>query len=172
MELFVNIVIDGKPLNIFVKSSILDLWDWRSEYDSGISKVTCNLKVKFTFYAKVQGKVNTYAKMKKSKHCKKDNDILQEHMKIVWLKRWDNCYEMFQKIAVLKFLGKHAWWRPLLPRCAAYSLERYWRPIPSQTFSCELFEISDNSNLTRWTTVISHLLSYHVHCTPIPHQYK
>ena len=76
-----NIVIDGKPLTIFAKGSILDLWGWRSEYDSGISKVKCNLKVKFTFYAKVQGKVNTYAKMKKSKHCKKDDGVLQDHMK-------------------------------------------------------------------------------------------
>ena len=76
-----NIVIDGKPLTIFARISILDLWDWRSEYDSGISKVTRNLKIKFTFYAKVQGKVNTYTKMKKSKHCKKDDGVLQEHVK-------------------------------------------------------------------------------------------
>ena len=55
-----NTVIDGKPL------TILDLWDWRSEYDSGVSEVKCNLKVKFTFYGKEQGKVNTYAKVKKS----------------------------------------------------------------------------------------------------------
>ena len=47
------------------------MFDWDYEYASGISKVKCNLKVKFTFYAKVQGKVNTYAKMKKSKYCKK-----------------------------------------------------------------------------------------------------
>ena len=69
---FVNTVIDGKSLTIFGKSSILDLWDWGSEHASGISKVKCNLKVKFTFYAKVQGKVHTYGKMKKSKYCKKD----------------------------------------------------------------------------------------------------
>ena len=75
-----NIVIDGKLLIIFTESFILDLLDWGSEHASGISKVKCNLKVKFTFYAKVQGKVNTYAKMKKNKHCKKDDGVLQEHM--------------------------------------------------------------------------------------------
>ena len=77
MELFVNIFIDGKLLTIFAKSSILDLWDWRFEYDSGMSIVKCNLKLKFPFNAKVRGKVNTYTKMKKSKHCKKDNSVLQ-----------------------------------------------------------------------------------------------
>ena len=71
MKLFVNTVIDGNLLTIFAESSILDLLDWGSEHASGISKVKCNLKVKFTFYAKVQGKVNIYAKMKKSKYCKK-----------------------------------------------------------------------------------------------------
>ena len=39
MEHFVNIVIDEKPLNIFTKSFILDIFDWGSEYASGISKV-------------------------------------------------------------------------------------------------------------------------------------
>ena len=57
MKLFVNIVIEGKSLTIFVKISILDLRDWGSELASGMSKVKCNLKVKFTFYVKVQGKV-------------------------------------------------------------------------------------------------------------------
>ena len=71
MKFFVNIVIDGKLLTIFADSSILDLLDWGFEHASRISKVECNLKVKFTFYAKVQRKVNTYAKMKKSKYCKK-----------------------------------------------------------------------------------------------------
>ena len=146
MELFVNVVSDGMPLTIFSESSILDLWDWRSEYDSGISKVTCNLKVKFTFYAKVQGKVNTYAIMKKWNTARKITVSCKSMWKMVWLKSWDNCYEMFQKIAVLKFLGKHALWRPLLPGCAACSLERYWRLTPSQIFSCK---ISDNSNATR-----------------------
>ena len=63
-----NIVIDGKLLPIFAESSILD---WGSEHASGISKVKCNPKVKFTFYAKVQGKVSTNTKMKESKYCKK-----------------------------------------------------------------------------------------------------
>ena len=71
MKRFVNIVIDGKLLTIFAEGSILDLLDWGSEHASGISKVKCNLKVKFIFYAKVQGKVNTYAKIKKSKYCQK-----------------------------------------------------------------------------------------------------
>ena len=94
-------------------------WDWRSEYDSRTFKVTCNLKVKFTFYTKVQGKVNTYAKMNKGNTARKTTLSCKNIWKIVWLKSWGDCYEMFQKIAVLKFLGKHAWWRPLLPRCAA-----------------------------------------------------
>ena len=41
-----------------------------------------------------------------------------------------------------------------------------------QIFSCKLFEIGDNSNPTRWTYVISCMLSYHAHCEPIPHQYQ
>ena len=55
--------------------------------------------------------------------------VLQKHVKIVWLNDRNNCSEIFHKIArkvtVLKFPGKHAWWKPLLPRCAAWSLERY-----------------------------------------------
>ena len=54
-----HLIIDGKSLTIFAESSILDLLDWGSEHASGISKVKCNLKVKFTFYAKVGGKINT-----------------------------------------------------------------------------------------------------------------
>ena len=92
--------------------------------------------------------------------------------KMVRLNNWNNCSEMFRKIAIPKFLGEHAWRRLFLPRCAAWSLEHYWRPTSSQIFSCELFEISDNSSLAGWTTVISCLLSHHVHCVPIPHQYK
>ena len=132
----------------------------------------CNLKVKFTFYAKVQGKVNTYAKRKKASTAKKTSVSWKSMWKMVWLNSWDKCPEMFQKIAVPKFLGKHTLWRPLLPRCAAYSLERSWRPTPSHIFSCELFGISDNSNPTLWKTVISCLLSYRVLCAPVPHQYK
>ena len=66
-----NIAIGGKLLTIFAENSTLDLLDWDSEHASGLSKVECNLKVKFTLYPKVQQKVNTYAKMKKSKYCKK-----------------------------------------------------------------------------------------------------
>ena len=69
MKLFVNIVIGGKSLTIFAESSILELLDWGS--NTPLEYLKCNLKVIFTFYAKVQGKVNTYAKMKKSKYCKK-----------------------------------------------------------------------------------------------------
>ena len=79
MKLFVNIVIGGKSLTIFAESSILELLDWGS--NTPLEYLKCNLKVKFTFYAKVQGKVNTYAKMKKSKHCKKDDGVLQEHVR-------------------------------------------------------------------------------------------
>ena len=71
MKLFVNTFIDGKLLTTFAESSILDLLDWGSEHACGISKVECNLKIKSTFYAKVQRKVNTYAKMKKNKYCEK-----------------------------------------------------------------------------------------------------
>ena len=53
MNFFVNIVISRKFFTIFAESSVLDLLDWGSEHTSGISKVECNLKVKFTFYAKV-----------------------------------------------------------------------------------------------------------------------
>ena len=33
----------------------------------------------------------------------------------------------------------------------------------------EFFEITDNSNPTRWATVIRSLLSHHAHCVPLPH---
>ena len=101
------------------------------------------------FYAKVQGKVNTNAKIKKSKSM----------WKMVWLNSWNNCSEMFWKIAVLNFLEKHAWWRPLLPRCAACSLELYWRPTPPQVCSWELFKIGDNSNSTHWTNITHQYLT-------------
>ena len=86
---------------------------------------------------------------------------------MVWLNKWNSCSEIFRKIAVVEFLGRHTWWRSLLPRCAGCTLECYWRPTPSQIFSCILFEISDNSSPTRWRTVFSCLLNYHVHCVPI-----
>ena len=40
MKLFVNMVNDYKPLNIFAKSSMLDVWQG-SEYASGIHLVSC-----------------------------------------------------------------------------------------------------------------------------------
>ena len=36
---------------------------------------------------------------------------------LIWLNGWNSCSEMDQKLAALNFLGKHAWWRPLLSRC-------------------------------------------------------
>ena len=96
-----------------------------AEYASGISKVKCNVKVKFTFYANVQRKVNTHAKMEKSKYCRKCPVSCKSVSKNVWLNSWNNCSQMLREISVLKFLGKHACCRPLLPRCAAWGLERY-----------------------------------------------
>ena len=120
---------------------------------SGISKIEYILKVKFTFYAKAQGKVSTYARMMKSKYCKKDVASCKSMCEMIWLNRWNKCSEMFRKIANFKFEGG-----------AAGSLERHWKPTPSQILSCRSIEISDNSNPTRCTTGVSYLLSYHVHC--------
>ena len=132
-------------LSIFTKSSILDLW-LGSEYVSGMSNNKCNLKVKDTFSTKEQGKVNTKAKVK-SKYYKERVESCKNIQKLIWLNSWNSCAEMFRKIATLKFLGKHAWCRPFLFRCTAYSLERYWRQTTSQIFSCEFFEITHNSTL-------------------------
>ena len=63
MKFLVNIIIEGKLLTISAESSILDLLDWGSEHASGISKVKCNLKINFSFYARKE--------MKESKYCKK-----------------------------------------------------------------------------------------------------
>ena len=72
----------------------------------------------------MQGKVNTYAKMK-SKYCKKGVVSCKSMQKLVWLNSLNSYSEMFRKKAVLKFLGKHAWRRPLLSKFTACSLERY-----------------------------------------------
>ena len=64
------------------------------EYASGISKVKCDLKVKFTLYAKVQGKVNTYIKMK-SKYCDKSGMSYKGMRKLFWLNSSVSCPEMF-----------------------------------------------------------------------------
>ena len=40
-------------------------------------------------YLKVQGKVNTYAKMKKSKYCKKGVKSHKSMWKMVWLNNWN-----------------------------------------------------------------------------------
>ena len=116
-------------------------------------------------------KLNTSAKMKNSKYCKKGVVSCKNMWKMVWLNNRNNPFEMFRKIASFEFLEKDAWRRPLVPRCAACSLGSYWRPTLSQV-SRELSEIGDNADTTRWATVISCLLSYRVHCALIPHQYK
>ena len=70
MELFVNVVIDGKSLKLFLlkgRGFWIHLWNVRVKY---------NLKVKFAFYAKVQGKVNIYAKMKKKKILQERRGVL------------------------------------------------------------------------------------------------
>ena len=64
---------------------------------------------------------------------------------------------MFRKIIVLTFPRKYALWRPLLPKCAACNLERFWRPTLLQIFSCKLFDISDDSNPTHWTLMRQYL---------------
>ena len=80
-----NIAIDGKPLTTFAKSSILDVYRGY-EYASGISKVKCNLKVRFTLYAKVQINVNTNAKM--------NSGALQIHAEDGLKNSSNNCSEM------------------------------------------------------------------------------
>ena len=94
-------------------------------------KVKRNPKVWFTFNAMVKGKANTYVKMKKSKYCKNGVVPCKSMWKMVWINNWNNCSVMFRKIGVLEFLGRHAWWRSLLLRCAACSLKSYLRPSPS-----------------------------------------
>ena len=77
MELFVNMVIDEKPLTIFTKRSI---FDWGSECASGISKVKCNPKVKFTCNAMVKGKVKVN-KSKQKQILQERGGVMQKHVK-------------------------------------------------------------------------------------------
>ena len=86
--------------------------------------------LKVNFQAKAQGKVNTYAKMKRNKYCKKGLMSCKTMWKMVWLNSWHNCSDMFRKVIFLKFQGKHEWWRPLLPRrqqpqLAAWNTTKY-----------------------------------------------
>ena len=57
-----------KPLTIFTKSFILDLW-LASQYSYGIPKVKCILKVQVTLYTKMKVKISTCTKMKRN-YCK------------------------------------------------------------------------------------------------------
>ena len=117
-----------------VKSSTLHLW-LGSEFVSRISKVKRNCE------------------------CKSEKQTLEERLGVsksmqilICLILCNGFSKMFQKVLVLKFLGKHVWWRPLLSRCiTAYSLKPYWRLTPSQIFTL-------NSNSTFVITMISCLL--------------
>ena len=93
------------------------------------------------------------------KYCKKGLVTCKSMQKLVWLNSWNSCSEMFRKTAALKFLGKHAWWRPLLSMCTTC----IWNVTEDRfhhIFYSETFEITCNPNPTRGTTVIRHLLSY------------
>ena len=104
----------------------------------------------------------------KSKYCKKGENM----RKFVWPNSQNSYSEIFRKKAILKLLGKHAWQIPLLSSFTAYSLELYWRKTSSNIFSWDLLEITHNFYPTSGATTISCLLSYHVYCAVIPHQYK
>ena len=145
MELFVNIDVAWKPLTISAKSSISNNW-LGSKYTSGISKVTLH---KCT---------------RNGKHLHKN----QKHAKIGLVKQLEQLFWNVPKKAVLRFLGKHAWRRPLLSRCTASCLERYYRKTSSNRLSCDLFEITRNFYSTHGTTAISCPLSYHFYCVLIP----
>ena len=76
-------------------------------YASGISKVDCYLKVKVTLYTMMQTPTQKW---------KPNTEIADS---------WNPSSEMFQKIGIQKFWGKHACWRPLLSRCTACNLQVY-----------------------------------------------
>ena len=54
----------------------------------------------------MQGKVNTYAKVKR-KYYNKGLVSCKSMRKLIWLSSWNTWNEMLRKIAVLRFLGKH-----------------------------------------------------------------
>ena len=92
-------------------------------------------------YTNVQGKVNTYPKMKSKYlewkalyHVKTCKYWSAEIVRAAILK----CSE---KKAVLKS-ARETWWRPILPRCTACSLERYWSQAPSLTVFYNFFEMT------------------------------
>ena len=149
MELFVNTDVAWKPFTISTKSSISNNW-------LGFNLNT-PLEYQKLLYTNAQRTINTYSKIKSKR-------------KLVWSNR--TAILKCSKKAVLRFLGKHAWRRPLLSRCTASILERYYRETLSNIMSCDLFEITRNFYSTRGTTTISCPLSYHVYCVVIPRQYK
>ena len=107
-------------------------------------------------YINVQGTVNTYAKIKSMQ-------------KLVWWNSINSFSEIrFLGKAVLRFLGKHTWRRPLLSRCTPRNLERYYRKTLSNTCSCDVYEITHNLYSSGGMTAIS----YHIYRVVIPRQYK
>ena len=107
-------------------------------------------------YINVQGTVNTYAKIKSMQ-------------KLVWWNSINSFSEIrFLGKAVLRFLGKHTWRRPLLSRCTPRSLERYYRKTLSNICSCDVYEITHNLYSSGGMTAIS----YHIYRVVIPRQYK
>ena len=96
---FLQIVIDWKPLTVFAKGFILDLW-LGPDYTSRISKNKYNLKVKVTLSTKAHGQVKTYTKLK-SKYCEKGTVPCKSIRKLVWLNTWNSWTEMLWKIAVI-----------------------------------------------------------------------
>ena len=87
-------------------------------------------------YAMVQGKVNTYWKVKR-KYCKKGVVSCKTMRKLFWLNIWNSSSEMLRNIVILKFL------------------ERYWRQTPSKVFSREYSEITQNFYPSCGTNVIN-----------------
>ena len=152
---FLQTVIDWKPLTVFAEGFILDLW-LGPDYTSGISKIKCNSKVKVTLSTKAQKKVKNYSKVK-SNYCKKGTVFCKSIRKLVWLNTWNSWTEMFWKIVVLQLFWKQKWWRQILSRCI---------------LSSEFFEVTHNSYFSLGKNVLSCLLSYHVHCVGVPHQYQ
>ena len=165
MELFANIVIEN-----FWKNSILDLW-LVTKYASGISKVECYLKVKVTLYTKVQGKVNTNAKVK-IKYLKKVVVSCKSMRRVIWWNSWKSSSEMFQKNSYSKTYRKTCVADSILIQVYSLQPGTFLKTDSITDIFPQVFEIAYNSYLIRRTIVISCLLSYHVHYAPIPHQCK
>ena len=94
-----------------------------------------------TLSTKAQGKVETCTKLK-SKYCKKGTVSSKSIRKLVCLNTWNSWTEMFWKIAVLQLFWKQEWWRQILSRCAACSMEHYRRQTLSQIFQRYTFQWS------------------------------